>query len=328
MLADALPAPEGFRTCEEVAHAMGEACLRHGNGFFEVGRSEEGRPIHGARLGRGPRRVSLVAGAHAEEPVGPETLRAMVLHADRLGPLLGRFTFAVIPHLNPDGEARNRAWLRAWPDADAFARAAVREPPGRDVEFGWPDLRRENADAALFLKEHGPYALHASLHGIAFAEGVQLLLHRQWVSRTVRLREGFAAAVREAGLGFHDHDRRGEKGFWRIAPGFATTPESGAMRDFFLAQGDAATAARFRMSSMEYVRSLGGDTLCMVTEVPLWVVPNPDPRPGVPSAYLALRERLSRGEPPGPVRAVDLATAVRLQLRALDLALRVVTLKM
>ena len=324
MRADAIPAPDRFRTGDETAPAMGEACLKNGNHFLELGRSEEGRPLFGAVLGRGPTRVSLVAGAHAEEPVGPETLRALVIHADRLGAMLDRFTFVVVPHLNPDGEARNRGWMDAWPDAAAFARHAVREPPGRDLEFGWPDLRRENVEAALFLKEHGPYAAHGSLHGMAFAEGAMLLLHRHWVSRTAELRKGFAAAVREAGLGLHDHDRGGEKGFWRIAPGFATTPESGAMRDFFLARGDADTASRFRMSSMEYARSLGGDPLCFVTEVPLWVVPNPEPRPGVPAAYLALKERLARGEPPGDVRTVDVAAAARLQLRVLDLVLRAV----
>ena len=40
-----------------------------------IGQSREGRPIHGLRFGSGTRRVSLLAGCHADEPVGPLFLR-------------------------------------------------------------------------------------------------------------------------------------------------------------------------------------------------------------------------------------------------------------
>ena len=156
-----------------------------------------------------------------------------------------------------------------------------------------------------------------------------LLIGRHWAGRTQELRDGFVEAAREAGLGMHDHNRRGEKGFFYIEPGFVTAPESEAMRSHFLARGDPKTASHFHQSSMEFVRSLGGDPLCLVTELPLFVVPNPSPRPGVPNAYLALMERLPAiamkvrmGEPVDEdlaVRPLDLKTAVNLQLRAIDL---------
>ena len=44
-----------------------------------VGESEEGRPINGVVLGRGNRHVSLLAGNHADEPVGPDFLRRFVM---------------------------------------------------------------------------------------------------------------------------------------------------------------------------------------------------------------------------------------------------------
>jgi hypothetical protein len=121
----------------------------------------------------------------------------------------------------------------------------------------------------------------------------------------------------------HDHDRKGEKGFTYLGPGFTTTPEGGAMRRHFEQLGDPGTAALFHQSSMEFVRSLGGDPLCLVTELPLFVVPNPDPVPGTPTAYLALRERLASGEPvdPAGLRAVDLGVAMRLQLATIELGL-------
>ena len=67
-------------------------------------------------------------------------------------------------------------------------------------------------------------------------------------------------------------DRNGEKGFQYIGPGFTTTPEGQAMRAYFKSIGDEQTVSLFRDSSMEFVRKLGGDPLCLVTEIPLFYV--------------------------------------------------------
>jgi len=287
-----------------------------------IGHSEQGRPIHGYEIGKGVRGISLVAGAHADEPVGPETLRILVQHADRLGPLLDKFTFRIVPHVNSDGEARNRAWIEAWPDAEAYRSGVVREPPGRDVEFGYPDLRPENRAVSAFVAEGAPYALHMSLHGMGVAEGGMLLVERHWIDRTVELRSKYGALLDR--IGRHDHDRKGDKGFVYLGPGFWTTPEGTAMRAYFEQRGDAEMASRFRDSSMEYVRSLGGDPLCLVTEIPLFVVDNPDPQPGVPSAFLALKERWDESGALDGTRSVPLATAIALQLDALALGIEAI----
>ncbi|MCB1036024.1 MAG: peptidase, partial [Acidobacteria bacterium] len=60
-------------------------------------------------------------------------------------------------------------------------------------------------------------------------------------------------------------------------PGFCTRPDSRAMAAFFIARGDAETAALFRPSSMELVRSLGGDPLTLVSEMPLFLMDSTPP---------------------------------------------------
>lgn len=310
------PKTPRFRTSAEVRPELQAACAG-GAEFLTLGESEQGRPIDAVIFGRGPRTVSLVAGAHADEPVGPETLRALVARHAGLGRLLDRFRFVVIPHVNPDGEVRNRGWIEKWPDLRAYKEHVRRELPGRDIEFGYPAMRVENRLAARFWKEQAPFCLHMSLHGMALAEGAMLLIEKSWIDRTAGLREEFEEAVRDAGLGLHDHDRKGQKGFEYIGPGFTTTPRGAAMRRHF--HNDPETAARFHDSSMEHVRNLGGDPLCLVTELPLFEVKNPDPQPGLPTAYLALR---AGANPAGfDIAPIALRTAMGLQLKTLESAL-------
>ncbi len=259
------------------------------------GQSREGRPIGAARLGRGAVRVSLIGGCHADEPVGPAMLERLAGHlaarpaGDRL---LERITWFIVPHVNPDGAARNAAWTtetvetvdqsgapdRGY-DLAAYARHVVRELPGDDVEFGFPrgaddhGARPENRAVAGFLAPGAPFGLHASFHGMSFAPGPWFLLEKAWIDRTGELRERLRRRVRELGYPLFDPDRGGEKGFTRIDAGFTTRPDSRAMADHFETQGDPATAARFRPSSMEYVRGLGGDPLTLVSEMPLFLLP-------------------------------------------------------
>lgn len=252
----------------------------------EIGQSREGRALYGLCTGHGSTRVSIVAGAHADEPIGPRTALwfAAAIAAERdpwARELAQTCHFRIVPHLNPDGDARNERWQRHPRDFAEYLLHAEREPPGDDVEFSFPDnpgdkeTRPENLAAAEFLRapEH-PYHFHASLHGMGVAEGAYFLLCREWMRRAMdsAMFPALAAAARAENLGLHDVDRRGEKGFHRIAPGFCTTPRSEAMRHHFLEQGDDATAALFRPTSMEYVHSLGGDPLCMVSELPLFVI--------------------------------------------------------
>lgn len=347
-----------FRTSAEVFDDLRQSCEANPDlATFEViGKSEEGRPIAGVTLGYGPRIVTLVAGAHADEPVGPETLRHLVIdglgardwgaEGGGLADLFERFTFRIIPHVNPDAEARNQAWITQWgvlSDRPAdllacFLRQRRREPPGRDLEFGYPAMRLENRAATEFLfGDRPPLALHASLHGMAVSEGALLLIEKDWLhaERTEPLREGFRQSAARAGFRLHDHDRGGDKGFRYGGPGFWSTPEGAAMRAHFEAAGDPEMAALFHRSSMEEaIHANDGQPLCIVTELPLFYLAAPySHTPG--TAALAERFRevqaewLAGGAAPeslGPfgVRPVDPTVAVRLHLDTLDRALGVV----
>ena len=351
-----------FRQSAEVFDEMREACAQNPDlaTFETIGESEEGRPIAGVTLGYGPRLVTLVAGAHADEPVGPETLRTLVLEglaargwgADDGGleELWEQVTLRIVPHVNPDGEARNQSWIQAW-DAEEpadtlghYLRGRRREPPGRDVEFGYPDLRPENRAATAFLFENGPVALHASLHGMGFSEGALLLVEKRWLQteRDQALRVGFAQGAEDVGLRLHDHDRGGDKGFRYGGPGFWSTPEGAAMRQHFLDADDPETAGLFRQSSMEQAVETapeGESPLCVVTELPLFVLDAEPPagharQSGVPATLQAFQDAmpalieaaaehrdLASLAAPFGLRCLDLETQVRLHLRTLDLAL-------
>lgn len=322
---------DGFSTSGEVHESLASAVQsRFGTAAASVvGRSEEGRPIHGFSLGRGAVSVSLLAGHHADEPVGPETLRALlsaiVITPDEFTTLLDTCTFRIVPHCNPDGEARNQPWIRKWPSIDAFIRHSVREEPGRDLEFGYPDLRRENRAVGEFLRQGAPFDLHMSLHGMAFSQGALLLIDRRNAPHAGVVRWMFRRAVDAAGLRLHDENRAGEKGFFYLEPGFWTTPEGSAMRDHFEIIGQPDVAAHFRNSSMEHVHALGGTPLSLVTEVPLFELATSAPDDLLPRLR-AFRRRDSTSSAAGNVENelasltnhVPVRTAVQLHLSALD----------
>lgn len=272
----------------------------------EIGRSREGRPIRAYRFGRGPRRVSLLAGCHADEPVGPRLLRLL---AGYLGAepdaskLLSGYEWWVLPHVNPDGARRNWAWQHQRAsayDLSEYLTGVTRELPGDDIEFGFPrgegdrEARPENRAAwEWWRRAAGPFSLHASLHGMGFGAGPWFLIEPAWRRRCDALISRCASATAALGYTLHDVERRGEKGFFRIAPGFCTRPDSRHMRRYFLARADEATADRFRPSSMEAIRALGGDPLTLVSEMPLFLTLGVGVEIGPPDpAALAWKERL------------------------------------
>ena len=274
----------------------------------QIGRSRQGRSILAHKIGRGPIRVSLVGGCHADEPVGPRFLAklAQYLATPAGAELRAEATWCVVPHLNPDGAAANAAWQP--PDAErydfvAYLRHRRRELPGDDVEFGFPrgpddgGARPENAGAALFWRDERPFHLHVSLHGMSTAAGPYFLVERSWWPNFEPAARRLAENVENAGYALHDVEREGEKGFHRLARGFCSRPDSRAMRRHFLDLGQPEVAARFRPSSMETVRALGGNPLTLVTEMPLFLTPGVGTELGPPDPALAAwRERIAGWE--------------------------------
>jgi len=326
-----------------------------------IGRSRQGRSIHAFVLGNGPIRISLIGGCHADEPVGPAMLEKLVAYLAKLPQtdrLLSERRWHVVPHVNPDGAAVNAAWTeltqpttdhRNAPDEAydlvAYVQQVDRELPGDDIEFGFPrhpadvDARSENLAVARFLQPEGPFHLHASFHGMGLAPGPWFLLEPSWTDRTSGMRDAIRDRVESMGYRPMDVDRKGEKGFCRIDEGFSTRPDSRAMIAHFEALGDAETAALFRPSSMEYVRHLGGDPLTLVSEMPLFLVPEASGSRDAPrfekgtegrKRLLAWLQELVSGKPSeiarravaeAGIHAMPIRDQMRLQLAFLDQAL-------
>ncbi len=271
-----------------------------------IGRSREGRTIRAFRFGTGRNRISLLAGCHADEPVGPRLLRHLASYLSLLpdtDPLTTNYQWWIVPQINPDGDERNRTWYR---DSDAsydlarYLLNVVREQPGADIEFGFPrseaDTGARPENRAVFdwwRAGDDPFVLHVSLHGMAFAAGPWFLVEPTWRDRCRRLKARCASRVYELGYELHDVERQGEKGFFRIERGFCTRPDSRSMRQYFSDQGDADTAAQFRPSSMETIRSLGSDPLTLVSEMPLFITPGVGDTLGPPDPVAqAWRDRI------------------------------------
>lgn len=301
-----------------------------------IGKSREGRNLYGLRIGHGKQAVSVIAGAHADEPTGPITALLLPWILETHFPeLLEHFTFHIITQINPDGAERNRCWFAAEPDFKTYVSRVLREEPGDDVEFGFgtrTTVRPECRAAMTFLEQHGPYAAHFSLHSMPYNEGVWFLLSPNWQQRAADLMADLTAYCSTLGFVMHDIDRHGEKGFTRIGPGFSTTPNSIAMRTFFESQEQPHIAAKFRPSSMEFISRLGGDPLCMVSEIPLFLLNNEAPNLTDP-AYFRFKQDLDSAKKENTlntliaqydVQPVPLEQQVRLQLAMIMLGLKAV----
>lgn len=283
---------------ERIAQILKSDPQMAGRGI-RIGQSREGRAIEAFRFGSGTFRVSLVAGSHADEPVGPRLLRHLVSYLDSLpanDPMATGYEWWILPHVNPDGEERNRSWAEGRGEAfdvGAYLQNVVRELPGDDIEFGYPrdaadtEARPENRAAWEWWRSAaGPFDLHVSLHGMGFAAGPWHLVEGAWRDRCGIVIERCSAAAHGLGYVLHDVERHGEKGFERIQRGFCTRPDSRPMREHFEALGDRETAGLFRPSSMEAMRSLGGGPLTLVSEMPLFLTPGVGDELGPPDPAL------------------------------------------
>ncbi len=268
---------ERFESILNSAPAEGGEC---------IGLSRELREILAFRIGSGGLRVSLIGGCHADEPTGPLFLRHLcsyLLSLPKDDLLVRDYEWWVIPHLNPDGEARNEAWCdssHATSDLVSYLRHSQREAPGDDIEFGFPSslddvsARPENRCAHRWWSEaEGVFHCHGSLHSMHLAAGPWFLIEPAWVSRCDKFINNCRDEVLNRGYRLHDVQRNGDKGFHRIAEGFCTRPDSEQMAQYFLSRNDVEMATRFRPSSMESIRSLGGDAFTFVSEMPVFIAP-------------------------------------------------------
>ena len=251
----------------------------------QIGQTRSGSPLHAILLGHGPLHITITAGAHADEPIGPRTalfLANQLAHNPAYAPWLEAATWWIVPHANPDLDPKN-AGVMASPNFFPLDQALhlIRETPEHDVEFHYPmpepsqnaaAPRPENLAIAEFLRLAAPIHLHLSLHSMSFASGAWYLICEEWAHHLENSpeRKQLESQTRELGLPLMDWDRAGEKGFRQILRGFSTTPTGRAMRQHF--ESEPTTDRHFLHSSMEYVQSLGGNPLCVVTEIPHFLV--------------------------------------------------------
>ncbi len=277
-----------FERLEEI---LAQDPLRPRGDLIEIGRSREGRGILAVQHGSGPRILSLIGGCHADEPTGPILLRKLSSYLHGLpadDPILTACTWNIIPHTNPDAEAINQRWYRGDEESFDFERYCTyrfREAPGEDLEFGFPRGPKDTAarvEAQAIYRwwrsMNTPFDFHVSLHGMAVAEGPWFLVEPAWIRRISGLKTACQEEVRSMGYELFEWDRKGEKGFHRCDKGFSTRPNSGAMARYFLERDEPDTAALFRPSSMECIRSFGGDPLTLVSEMPLFIGPRLSPK--------------------------------------------------
>ena len=261
-----------------------------------TGYSMEIRPILAYKLGEGHTRISLLAGCHADEPAGTMLLKRLVTYLSRQEahhPLLNQLTWFIVPDANPDGAAFNLRWTTGVTtsyDLVKYLTFVVRDLPGYDLEFGFPKsihgkgLRPENDFLFHFWQSNRqPFDLHVSLHSMSIGFGAYFLLDGQQVDRNASIMNTCAAAVSRLGYPMHDIDRKGEKGFYRIQPGFAAFPTAATMKQYFLERGDHVMADRFYPTSMECMQYFGGNCLSLVSEIPLFLLPRTPPLKDLPS---------------------------------------------
>ena len=79
-------------------------------GAYEIGRSEEGRPIHMIEIGEAPNCILSFAGVHGNEKLAikgvSRTLKMLI--AGEMDNILDKVSYIAVPIMNPDGEEKDR----------------------------------------------------------------------------------------------------------------------------------------------------------------------------------------------------------------------------
>ncbi|MFG2575848.1 M14 family zinc carboxypeptidase [Streptomyces sp. NPDC048481] len=231
--------------------------------LHRVGDSREGAPLWLLRVGRGDRQALVVAGPHANEPVGGATVLRLAerLLADPRATADADATWNLLLCLDPDGLRRNEGWLSGPYRLDRYFRHFYR--PGFLEQPEWlPDgpaaAALPETRALLRLQDELKPFLQCSLHGVDVGGAfVELTDDLPGLAR----RTGHAAARLGIPREFGPYDTL----YWpRLGPAVYRIPAP--RRGAVTAAGEAAVE-----STWHHPRRHG--TLTAVVEAPMWGVP-------------------------------------------------------
>lgn len=239
--------------------ARGRGCVR----LERVGVSGEGGPLWLLRVGRGDRQALVVAGPHANEPVGGATVLRLAerVLADPRATAEADATWNLLLCLDPDGLRRNEGWLSGPYRLERYFRHFFR--PGFLEQPEWlPDGAAAAAlpetRALLRLHDELKPFLQCSLHGVDVGGAfVELTDDLPGLSRRVAHAAARLGVPREFGPYDTLYWPRLGPAVYRIPP-----PRRGAVA--------ATVPAAAVESTWHHPRRHG--TLTAVVEAPMWGV--------------------------------------------------------
>lgn len=105
-----------------------------------VGHSRKGQPIEMCSVGHGSRSALLVAGVHANEPVGSMSLLFLLkqLLCDESLCAATDFTWHFINPIDPDGMLLNEGWFASGLDPKSYFRSFFRPALARQADYTFP----------------------------------------------------------------------------------------------------------------------------------------------------------------------------------------------
>ncbi|ONI75835.1 hypothetical protein BWI15_08470 [Kribbella sp. ALI-6-A] len=267
-LLDQVPEQTVFPTPEEVDERLLALADRHPELVRRrrLGTSRLGEEIHLVSIGSGPREALVVAGPHANEPVGFLTVPYLAeslcpeSSSATMGPLSAEYTWHFIGCLDPDAARLNEGWYGGPFTRRHYARNLYRPPLAEQIEWSFPgdgsaaDVPPETQALMEAIDSIRPDLL-VSLHNGEFG-GVFY-----YVTREV---PGLAQALTELDVGIPLHLGDPElPGARPLAPGVFLAPTSTEVN---------AAVTTTGTSSLEYAARRHG-TLSLVVEVPQWSDP-------------------------------------------------------
>lgn len=262
---------------EEVAFRVQSLKKEHKNELrlHLIGRSRQGLPLFALQIEGGETVALAVANVYADEMAGTASLLLLaqnLLKNPSFHPLRQRFTFLLLPQVNPDGGSRNLGWMRTDFDLFACLTQRFRDLPEEEIDHGFPEVAKEKVRPEVqailgFLKRWPRIALFVHLRGALFGGGVQFLLEplREEVWRsTLRV---LTETCRRLQIPLNDFNLLGQRGYQRWRRGFQSLPSTEALRSFFRL-GDSEYAEALRLSFFDYLRRQHGTERALVVEIP------------------------------------------------------------